>query len=124
MVNARRWEKEDDDEDEEEFDANGIPRIDPARFSADRRNQRPPAEGKPLRERRQTPVGNAGGNTSNNTGDNNGGNADTEGSHNQQIVTLEIPLATWDKAKDALAGRCLMGAGPRRTRGKQYLLHM
>jgi hypothetical protein len=84
MVNARRWAKKDDDEDEEEFDANGIPRIDPARFSADRRNQRPPAgnAGGNHYPNDAKPAGNAGGNTGNNTGGNNGGNADTEGSHN------------------------------------------
>jgi hypothetical protein len=104
----------DDDEDEEEHDANDNPMIYPTRFGVDRRNQQPPHNQQQSPERCQSPVGNA------------AGNSQVEGSHNQERTTLEIPQATWDKAKDAVDGRCIMGVDTTREElmAYQYFLHM
>jgi hypothetical protein len=100
MVDARRGTEDDDAESEEEYDENGNPRIDRARFGMDGRNRQPPPE------QRQA--------TADNAGDNAGGNLA------MSMVATQAETPMWKIHATNIESQCTSYKSPR-IRGDSWL---
>jgi hypothetical protein len=122
---------EDATDEEDERDAHENPRFDPNRIDRDGRNSTQSGQHQTPPKPRGNGGANAGGGNNGNTGNNgaNGGGAEiphAEDSQRRARPLVELSQETWNKARDAIAGRCFLGENATRDKllAYRYLLYL